>query len=165
MFDSKLKVEKVEMVKRIIRQNNYHHYEKTHRQCIDLGLNVNRAALDRFANKLELIDKAGLSKRQNELQQLELARQQGAQQPAHMSTQVSTQSYQQNIAPQQQSISAHNSGTIRQPSVHNTKMTYEQVKQRETEITFALGELKIRESELLQELISLSELLDNNQIN
>lgn len=183
MFESKLKVEKVEMVKRIIRQNNYHHYEKTHRQCVELGLNVNRSALDRFANKLELIDKAGLSKRQNELHQLEVAKQQANQ----SFNQHSSQSYQQGPReerfspsqdttqyPSQEFNQSHNNTHLSHQS-QNTRtlqrhpapksMTYEQVKQRETEITFALGELKIRESELLQELISLSAMLDDKQIN
>lgn len=181
MFESKLKVEKVEMVKRIIRQNNYHHYEKTHRQCVELGLNVNRSALDRFANKLELIDKAGLSKRQNEIHQLELAKQQANQ----GLNQTSSQSYQQgprqeHFSPSQDNSqfsskefrpnyqSQHNLPLTRQsvkPHITAKSMTYEQVKQRETEITFALGELKIKESELLQELITLSALLDDKQMN
>jgi hypothetical protein len=44
-------------------------------------------------------------------------------------------------------------------------MSYVQVKQRETEITFELGELKIRENKLLEELNSLSKLLDLKQFN
>ncbi|MFT5676740.1 MAG: arginine repressor [Paraglaciecola sp.] len=36
------------------------------------------------------------------------------------------------------------------------KMSYEQVRKRETEITFELGELKIKENKLLEELNSLS---------
>jgi hypothetical protein len=180
MFESKLEVEKVEMVKRIIRQNNYHHYEETHRQCVELGLNVNRSALDRFANKLELIDKAGLSKRQNELHQFEVAKQQASQAFNHHS-----QSFQQGPREEHFSQAQHPSQYSRedlgqidqhQSSYQREKpklqrhvvpksMTYEQVKQRETEITFALGEIKIRESELLQELISLSAMLDDKQIN
>ena len=44
-------------------------------------------------------------------------------------------------------------------------MTYNEIKQREAEITFALGELKIKETELLQELISLTEWLDKKEMN
>jgi hypothetical protein len=44
-------------------------------------------------------------------------------------------------------------------------MSYEQVKRRETEITFELGELKIQENKLLEELNKLSAMLDSNQIN
>tara|TARA_R110000868_G_scaffold127057_10_gene334503 strand:+ start:3126 stop:3482 length:357 start_codon:yes stop_codon:yes gene_type:complete len=52
-----------------------------------------------------------------------------------------------------------------QQSSGTKKMTYAQVKQRETEITFELGELKIREHKLLEELNSLSTLLDVKQFN
>jgi hypothetical protein len=52
----------------------------------------------------------------------------------------------------------------RQGSVY-TKMTYAQVKQREMEITFELGELKIREHKLLEELNTLSTKLDVKQFN
>ena len=44
-------------------------------------------------------------------------------------------------------------------------MSYAQVKQRETEITFELGELKIREHKLLEELSALSTMLDIKQFN
>lgn len=181
MFENKLKVEKVEMVKRIIRQNNYHHYEKTHRQCVELGLNVNRSSLDRFANKLELIDKAGQSKRQNELHQLELAKQQenqafnpnnsqsfqqGPRQEHFSPTQNTPQYSPQDFGHNNQSrANQSRPRQIVQRHVAPKSMTYEQVKLRETEITFALGELKIKESELLQELISLSAMLDDKQIN
>ncbi|GAA0852130.1 hypothetical protein [Aliiglaciecola litoralis] len=198
MFE-KLKVEKVELVKRVIRQNNYDQYEKTFRQCSELGLNINRQALDRFANKLELIDKAQLSKRQYELHKMELAAQdekrkralqqgsrnsyqgqseQGSSKDmeleAHLDSLTSEElaprtrqapppppPRQPSPAPAQQRQVAR---PRRRPAAHGD-MTYEQVKQRETEITFELGELKIRENELLQELIRLTETLDNNQKN
>ena len=44
-------------------------------------------------------------------------------------------------------------------------LSYEQVKQRETEITFELGELKIKENKLMDELNKLSKLLDSKQFN
>lgn len=44
-------------------------------------------------------------------------------------------------------------------------LTYEQVKHRETEITFELGELKIKENKLMDELNQLSKLLDTKQFN
>ncbi|MCC2615698.1 hypothetical protein LJ739_05540 [Aestuariibacter halophilus] len=168
MFESKLKVEKIELVKRIIRQNNYRQFEKTHNQCLELGLVVNRSALDRFASKLELIDKAELSKRQYELHKLELAKRQQKQTaaarkpvatkaspPAPTTTTVTTNVPQQVVrAP-----------ISKRKHVELQSMTYDQVKQREAEITFALGELKIRENELLQELINLTELLDSKQFN
>jgi len=44
-------------------------------------------------------------------------------------------------------------------------LTYEQVKHRETEITFELGELRIKENKLMDELNELSKLLDSKQFN
>jgi hypothetical protein len=44
-------------------------------------------------------------------------------------------------------------------------MTYEEVKRRETEITFELGELKIKENKLIEELNKLSAFLDSKQFN
>lgn len=44
-------------------------------------------------------------------------------------------------------------------------MTYEQVKHRETEITFQLGEIKIKENKLLEELNKLSKMLDAKEFN
>lgn len=224
MFE-KLKVEKVELVKRVIRQNNYDQYEKTFRQCSELGLNINRQALDRFANKLELIDKAQLSKRQYELHKLELAQQeekeninqarteerhaqrvlekkkqqqqQRQQQLRHQQIQQSRQSAIDAQREKDMELDAHLDSMdddldpmldeplsddvapapvmrerrkpqrqdSRRPNTTQPELSYEQVKQRETEITFELGELKIRENELLQELIKLTEMLDKNQKN
>ena len=44
-------------------------------------------------------------------------------------------------------------------------MTYEQVKHRETEITFELGELRVKENRLMEELNKLSKMLDSKQFN
>jgi hypothetical protein len=44
-------------------------------------------------------------------------------------------------------------------------LTYEQVKHRETSITFELGELKIKENKLLEELHKLNKLLDTKEFN
>eukprot|EP00581_Thalassiosira_minuscula_P039685 CAMPEP_0184473774 /NCGR_PEP_ID=MMETSP0740-20130409/127290_1 /TAXON_ID=385413 /ORGANISM="Thalassiosira miniscula, Strain CCMP1093" /LENGTH=194 /DNA_ID=CAMNT_0026850813 /DNA_START=57 /DNA_END=638 /DNA_ORIENTATION=- len=194
MFE-KLKVEKVELVKRVIRQNNYDQYEKTFRQCSELGLNINRQALDRFANKLELIDKAQLSKRQYELQKLEIAKQEqqedrekarNAERSRQLKIQKKQQQQNRQISSESQrlkdiELDAHldsmdesldpmlddaieeaprieqrsrdrrstDKPRSRQPSTKKVELSYEEVKQRETEITFELGELKIRENELL----------------
>lgn len=122
-----LKDDKVDLVKRLIRANNYRQYDKTLEQCTELGININRIALARFADKLELIDKAERSR---------MLRKQAEEPPAQP---VSAPIPQKNLAPRD--------------------MTYEQVKQREAEITFELGALRIKENALLIELNSLSERL------
>lgn len=116
-----MKDDKVDLVKRLIRANNYRQYDKTLEQCHALGININRVALTRFADKLELIDKA-------ERNRVIKERPAQAQKPAT-------------------------------PNLATRDMTYEQVKQREAEITFELGALRIKENALLMELNSLSERL------
>jgi hypothetical protein len=119
MFSGKLRSEKVETIKRLIRQNNYIEYQKTYEQCLDLGLSVNLTSLSRFSEKLKLLDRADRSKRLKK--------------------------------------------SNKQEALQTKQMTYEQVKQRETEITFELGKLKIKENKLLEELNSLStHLLDKH---
>ncbi|MFT4810585.1 MAG: hypothetical protein ACI9LX_003953 [Paraglaciecola sp.] len=44
-------------------------------------------------------------------------------------------------------------------------LTYEQVEHRETEITFELGELLVKENRLIDELNKLVKLLDSKQFN
>ena len=173
------------MVKRIIRRNNYNQYEKTHAQCIELGLVVNRTALDRFADKLQLIDRAELNKRQSEINQIERAQKKAelrkqqslankqrvdSQQPALIQPRSAVSSARRQEAETGNPLlaPAHGAETAK-PQRVSTKvhkdMTYEEVKKRETEITFELGEIRIRESELLQELITLSEMLEEKQFN
>lgn len=148
-MDNKIKAEKVELVKQLIRKNNYRQFEKTHQQCTSLGITVNREALDRFAEKLEIIDKAqkarSLRHYQHPVADVHLsasnrqARQSAVTAHLYTDTETRSSSYQSGISP-----------------VAVEDMTYEQVKKRETEITFELGALKIKESELLQELNNLS---------
>lgn len=173
------------MVKRIIRRNNYNQYEKTHAQCIELGLLVNRPALDRFADKLQLIDRAELSRRQNDVNKLKRTQRQVTRHKRQPMTATRHEEdlHAQLIQPNTSVRPAgsdrlqtdnpllaptHNATTSpsRRPnSRHRREMTYEEVKKREAEITFELGEIKIRESELLQELITLSEMLEEKQFN
>lgn len=123
-----LKDDKVDLVKRLIRANNYRQYDKTLEQCTELGININRIALARFADKLELIDKAERNRM------------------------LRKQAEERQVTPSPVS-------TKPQAALAPRDMTYEQVKQREAEITFELGALRIKENALLIELNSLSERL------
>ena len=107
MHKHKLQSEKLEVIKRLIRQNNYLNHDKTYEQCSEIGFNVNPTSLARFSEKLELLDRLEESKLSND---------------------GSATSF----------------------------MSYEQIKERERAITFELGELKIRENKLMEELTSLS---------
>lgn len=124
------KDDKIDLVKRLIRANNYRQYDKTLEQCHELGININRIALTRFADKLELIDKAERNK---------ALRKQATESQQAKSAAVGTSNKNNKLAARD--------------------MTYEQVKQREAEITFELGALRIKENALLMELNSLSERL------
>ncbi|WP_340677815.1 hypothetical protein [Paraglaciecola sp.] len=118
MLSGKPRTEQVEVIKQLIRQNNYRENQKTVEQCLHMGLSVNLHSLSRFSEKLELLDRAERAKQARD---------------SHASV--------------------------------DKKITYDQVKKRETEITFELGELKIREHKLLEELNALSTMLDVKQFN
>ncbi|HCA77650.1 MAG TPA: hypothetical protein DEP33_14210, partial [Alteromonas sp.] len=51
-------MEKLETVKRLVRQNNYRDNDITYRQCQELGVTVNRVGLEIFARKLRAMDRA-----------------------------------------------------------------------------------------------------------
>jgi arginine repressor len=121
MFGDNSRSDKVETIKKLIRQNNYKNSNKVYEQCMGFGISVNLTSLTRFIEKLELLDRSDRSKR---LERLHLEKSQTP-----------------------------------------TMMTYEQVKHRDTEITFELGELRIKENKLMEELNKISQLLDSKQFN
>lgn len=136
MFDKKLKVEKVEMIKKIVRDNNYSNYATAHKQCIELGINVNRPALDKFGKKLMRLDK-GLRSQLNPV----------ASSLKHVSN-GSNVEYIDKVKARRGDIEL---------AYDLESLSNEEAKQRESSITFELGELKIREHRLLQELALLIE--------
>lgn len=138
MFEKKLQVEKVEMVKKIVRQNNYSNYEKSHQQCIELGIKVNRPALEHFAKKLEQLDAGPKNKLEFE----------------------KAEPHQTNGSLVEYVDSQKNGSESRSISNDVENMTKEEAKARENSITYELGELKIREHALLQELARIMEKFD-----
>lgn len=137
MFNKKLQVEKVEMVKKIIRKYDYGNYEATHKECVELGLNVNRPALDRFGEKLQMLDSQAKSKSKLLLDEVESSSEQQA-------IQLSED------AVQPVDIS---------PNVSSSH--YGQLGNRADEITYELGALRIRENELLKELSEIRKKTSN----
>ena len=123
------------MVKKIVRDNNYSDYERAHRQCIELGINVNRPALDKFGKKLHKLDKAPRSRLN----------------PLASSFQHSNGS----------NIEYIDKAKARRGEIELAydldSLSNEAAKEREAAITFELGELKIREHRLLQELALIIE--------
>jgi len=136
MFNKKLQVEKVEMVKKIIRKYDYGNYEATHKECVELGLNVNRPALDRFGEKLQMLDSQAKSKSK-----------------VMLDTDVPDEPGPKGV------IEVDGSGPKGVIDVGGPDQTvaanttnYSQFSSRADEITYELGALKIREAELLAEL-------------
>lgn len=121
------------MVKKIIRKYDYGNYEQTHKECVELGLNVNRPALDRFVEKLQMLDSQAKSK-----SKILFDDDEGA------------------ADKQQGSIELANDAVTSAKTAN-----YSQFASRAEEITFELGALKIRESELLQELSQIRKKTSN----
>ena len=130
MFEKKLQVEKVEMVKKIVRQNNYADYEKSHQQCIELGIKVNRPALDNFAKKLQQLDSG----------------------PKNTLEFEESDGHKTNDSLVEYADPEKNGSESRNISYDIETMSKEEAKARENAITYELGELKIKEHALLQEL-------------
>lgn len=142
MFDKKLKVEKVELVKKVIRQNNYSHFEKSHEECLDLGINVNRPALDNFAKKLKQLDLAQKPQLDYEA-------------PLQDTSSGNLVDYFDRV----RGVTTAQAAPFN--SVELDGMTHQEAQERREAITFELGELKIKEHALLQELSHLSSKFDS----
>lgn len=142
MYDKKLRVEKLEIVKRLIRKNHYNQYDKTHNECIELGLNVRRAALDKLADKLALLDKKSPPT-------LDFQKS-----PEHQTKPEETFG-DEHGEENQTFIELGDSSTVKTQHTSKPYKSYEEMEQRQSEITFELGTLKIKEHELLTELSQL----------
>ncbi|BDX06570.1 hypothetical protein [Planctobacterium marinum] len=129
MFNKKLQVEKVEMVKKIIRKYDYGNYEATHKECVELGLNVNRPALDRLGEKLQMLDSQAKSKSKLLFDEVDAS---DDKEPAIQ------------LSPEPP--------TAMDVSSNVSSGEYGQFSNRADEITYELGALRIRENELLKEL-------------
>ena len=139
-------MEKLETVKRLVRENNYKDNDITYKQCMALGVTVNRVGLEIFARKLRAIDKAeeinshkdmsmtnrssAVSSSQTERSYIELSDYQSPARPYSIPSNVTHL----NRADSKR-VESHVDPT-----------------ERKREITFELGTIKVREHELLQEL-------------
>lgn len=141
MFNKKLQVEKVEMVKKIIRKYDYSNFEQTHKECVEMGLKVNRPALDRFGEKLQQMDNKARA-------QLEFDAQ-----PEHTVDSIE-------LAPDYYG-DEHDLADRTPTTQSQSGSGFTQFKDRSDEITFELGSLRIRENELLKELTSIKKKRSN----
>lgn len=132
------------MVKKIIRKYDYSNFEQTHKECIEMGLKVNRPALDRFGERLQQLDNK--AKATLEFDDHEDTR--------HETIELSPDYH--NGTP-----SGTPSGTTFQDSHTEGNKDFTQFKDRADEITYELGSLRIRENELLKELSTIKKKLSN----
>jgi len=143
MFKGKLQIEKIEKVKQIIRAHNYSNYERAHQDCQELGINVNRPALDRFADRLLVTDK---EKKQKKLDPVA---------PSLHFAPSEQQLDATSIEIKPQKTTKQTGKKVTKAMSNTSSLSYGDMQKRQNEITFELGELKIRESELLLELQAL----------
>ncbi|GGF57670.1 hypothetical protein [Alteromonas lipolytica] len=145
-------MEKLETVKRLVRQNNYKNNDITFKQCQDLGVTVNRVGLEIFARKLRAMDRA---------EEINLYKEQPMEQ-AHTSVQPSATLSFEKSSVELGNYSEHYRARTQVSNV--THLSKAEVlrkplpndpAERKREITFELGTIKVREHELLQELNSI----------
>ncbi|MCV2884198.1 hypothetical protein OE749_05785 [Aestuariibacter sp. AA17] len=165
MFVKQEKSEKIELVKHIIRQNQYQHLDRCFQQVTALGMSVNMSALKRFAEKLKLIDQVTQQKDRHSTSS-PLASTPVKDDLISAVDDVLSEDEPSNqvtnaVSSQSPPFTVTRNGLEVPFTADGVTLTPTEIKKREAEITYELGALKIRESELLQELIVLSELLEN----
>jgi hypothetical protein len=142
MYEKKLRVEKLEIVKQLIRKNDYNQYDKTYTECMELGLKVRRPALDRFADKLALLDKKSPPSLDFE-------------QPTQHKVKSDEMFGDEYDLDKKEFIQLGEEKIQSSGKTYKIYETFEAMEQRQSEITFELGTLKIKEHELLTELSQL----------
>mgnify|MGYP001177200032 FL=1 len=143
-------MEKLETVKRLVRQNNYRDNDITYKQCQELGVTVNRVGLEIFARKLRAMDRADEINAHKEQSMAAQAEQNSL--PA-TSLSFEKSSYIPGAFEQNDSSSTqyYNVTPLSKAEVHRKPLPNDPT-ERKREITFELGTIKVREYELLQEL-------------
>ncbi|MDY6928552.1 MAG: hypothetical protein SWN10_15800 [Pseudomonadota bacterium] len=143
-------MEKLETVKRLVRQNNYRDNDITYKQCQELGVTVNRVGLEIFARKLRAMDRADEINAYKEQSMAAQAEQNGmpAQSPSFEKSSFIPEIFEQNFSSSEQ---YSNVTPLNKAEIHRKPLPNDPT-ERKREITFELGTIKVREYELLQEL-------------
>lgn len=145
-------MEKLETVKSLVRANNYKNNDVTYKQCLDMGVSVNRVGLEIFARKLRAMDRAEeIEAHKNHSMQYSQS------QRLHGESMLS---FEKSSIEYGSGYQRPSSGTVAElKKVSNIanlesrrKMPGYSPSERKKEITFELGSIKVREYELLQEL-------------
>lgn len=164
-------MEKVEVVKRLIRSHNYGDIEKVYIRCLEYGIHVNKTALYRFSQKLSLLDKAnrvstrkvidiparGLESFQQHIEDSGPKVEPMLVQPQQVTAEPSLEV---NATLPNSNNSKNNKANTNKTNNRNSAISFSEAKRREAEITFELGAMKIKEHALLEELNSLSKIID-----
>ena len=143
-------MEKLETVKRLVRQNNYRDNDITYKQCQELGVTVNRVGLEIFARKLRAMDRADEINAHKEQSMAAQAEQNGNPSSglAFEKSSYIPGSFEQNYSSSGQ---YSNVTPLNKAEIHRKPLPNDPT-ERKREITFELGTIKVREYELLQEL-------------
>ncbi|PRO73399.1 hypothetical protein C6Y40_11740 [Alteromonas alba] len=143
-------MEKLETVKRLVRQNNYRENDITYKQCQELGVTVNRVGLEIFARKLRAMDRADEINAHKEQSMAAQAEQNGNPSSglAFEKSSYIPGSFEQNYS---SSAQYSNVTPLNKAEIHRKPLPNDPT-ERKREITFELGTIKVREYELLQEL-------------
>jgi hypothetical protein len=145
-------MEKVDVVKRLVRSHNYKEIERVYARCRELGIFVNKNALHRFSEKLEHIDKV----KRHSSSTLQIIDESTFSDPI-MTTASKPQAKTEHTLDVVETELLSDSTVIEKPA---GRMSPADAKKREAEITFELGALKIREHALLEELNELANIFD-----
>ncbi len=145
-------MEKLETVKSLVRANNYKNNDVTYKQCLDMGVSVNRVGLEIFARKLRAMDRA---------EEIEAHKNQS------MQNSHSAGNRSESMMTFEKSSIEFGSGFQRSPKnstkelgkvTHIAELESRRKahgftpSERKKEITLELGTIRVREYELLQEL-------------
>lgn len=147
-------MEKLETVKRLVRENNYKNNDITYKQCQELGVTVNRVGLEIFARKLRTMDRAEEVNSHKLHSMAEETRQATSRRTLTFErSSVELGSF-NSVSP----YASHSSNITHLNQVENRRQsgTFDPA-ERKREITFELGTIKVREQQLLIELNSLDD--------
>lgn len=149
MLKSKDKLQKVEMIKKIVRQHEYGDMRKAHQQCIEMGLNVNVAALMVFAKRLKQTDFSARPSNSKELFSDTAVEEDDS---IVIVAPDSTEQLKDNATKTAEALAKLNQSKA---ITDLDNLQSERAMSREQAIQYQLGQLKIREHNLMEELAKI----------
>lgn len=159
-------MEKIDVVKRLIRSHNYSDLDRVYIRCLEMGIYVNKTALHRFCQKLALLDRAQQrsTTNRNVVKGTPVSKSSEALESdiaAHF-TQTFESNNLLNKKPQLpiSQLKSKEEHSAISDTLDKKELNFSEAKRREAEITFELGALKIKEHALLEELNALSKIID-----